>query len=241
MRFAASRRVYGFVPIGAFVIVILPLSVSAQERCVFFCAPTISIEPTVTFENLLSRGRVKTVDGSRVEDARRESAFEMVFSIGIPTTISRVGFTIETAFELSGETDVHPFTGVTATQLGTSIRDNGIANEFELNLGVLEAEQTGGWMEVSFDIVDKISPGARPGATSVYTHKLKFELGTVVLLFNKLPPENWLRNVELEVSLDYVATGIPQAGDDFGHGEASGFSAVYAEDAPIFCREVGSA
>jgi hypothetical protein len=31
-----------------------------------------------------------------------------------------------------------------------------------------------------------------------------------------LPDGNWLRNVELEVSLDYVATGLPKAGDVLG-------------------------
>ncbi len=31
-----------------------------------------------------------------------------------------------------------------------------------------------------------------------------------------LPQENWLRNLELEISLDYLATGIPKAGDRFG-------------------------
>ena len=32
-------------------------------------------------------------------------------------------------------------------------------------------------------------------------------------MFNRLPQGNWLRNVEAEVSLDYVATGLPKAGD----------------------------
>ena len=33
---------------------------------------------------------------------------------------------------------------------------------------------------------------------------------------NRLPERHWLRNVELEVSLDYVATGLPKAGDILG-------------------------
>ena len=31
-----------------------------------------------------------------------------------------------------------------------------------------------------------------------------------------LPDDNWLRNVELKGSLDYVATGLPKAGDVIG-------------------------
>ena len=37
-----------------------------------------------------------------------------------------------------------------------------------------------------------------------------------MLLFKWLPDDNWLRNVELEGSLDYVATGLPKAGDVIG-------------------------
>jgi len=32
-------------------------------------------------------------------------------------------------------------------------------------------------------------------------------------VFSRLPDGHWLRNVEAEVSLDYVATGLPKAGD----------------------------
>jgi hypothetical protein len=64
--------------------------------------------------------------------------------------------------------------------------------------------------------VDKFSPGDTPRAGSVYTHKLNFEWDTAFHLFNRLPEGHWLRNVELEVSLDYVATGLPKAGDRLG-------------------------
>ena len=66
------------------------------------------------------------------------------------------------------------------------------------------SEDTKGWVGSHFDIVDKISPAKRPGDTSSYTHKLNFELD--VNIFNWLPDGNWLRNIELEGSLDYVAT-----------------------------------
>ena len=68
-------------------------------------------------------------------------------------------------------------------------------------------------MSSHFDVVDKFSPGATPRAGSVYTHKLNFEWDTAFHVFHWLPSANWLRNVELEVSLDYVATGLPRAGD----------------------------
>ena len=190
-----------------------------ETPCRIFCVPDFKVEPTVSFENLFGRARVEAVDESgAVVQARqaRESVFELILALGIPTEIPRVGFTLETIVTPWGETDMHPFTGATSSQLGSSIRDNGIEFEFELNLDWLTEEQTGGWVASHFDIVDKFSPAERPTDASVYTHKLNFELDTAVLLFNWLPEGNWLKHVELEGSLDYVATGLPRAGDVIG-------------------------
>ena len=175
---------------------------SAQERdqCAFLCAPELKIEPTFTIENLFNPARVETIeDGVVVETVRqgRDRVFELVIVADVPTEIPRVGFTFETIFS--------PFRDDTEVEL-----------ELELNLTWLEPEQTGGWVESHFDIIDKFSPAERPTDTSAYTHKLNFELDTAVLLFKWLPDDNWLRNVELEGSLDYVATGLPKAGDVIG-------------------------
>ena len=174
----------------------------AQERdqCAFLCAPELKIEPTFTIENLFNPARVETVeDGVVVETVRqeRDRVFELVLAVDVPTEIPRVGFTFETIFS--------PFRDDTEVEL-----------ELELNLTWLEPEQTGGWVESHFDIIDKFSPAERPTDTSAYTHKLNIELDTAVLLFKWLPDDNWLRNVELEGSLDYVATGLPKAGDVIG-------------------------
>ena len=204
----------------------LPASAYAQDqdkeedRCWFFCAPELKIEPSITFEPIFRRAVIQELEnGEVVADTRpdRETVFEIILSLGIPTTIPRVGFTFETIFIPFGETDEHPFTGSMAGQIGrASIRDNEIEVEFELNLGLIEPEQTGGWVESHFDIVDKFSPAGRPGDGSVYTHKLNFEWDTAFLVFNWLPEEHYLRHVEIEGSLDYVATGLPRAGDLLG-------------------------
>jgi hypothetical protein len=39
-----------------------------------------------------------------------------------------------------------------------------------------------------------------------------------VLPFKRLPDGRWLRGVELETSLDYLATGLPKRGDTFPDG-----------------------
>ena len=132
----------------------------------------------------------------------------------IPTEIPRVGFTFETIFTPFAPQSEPSASGDTGQELArTSIRENSPQVEIELNLELFRPDDTGGWVGSHFDIVDKISPAERPQDTSSYTHKLNFELDTAVLVFNWLPDGNWLRNMELEGSLDYVATGLPRIGD----------------------------
>jgi hypothetical protein len=198
-------------------VLLVPALASAQDepRCAFLCAPELKIEPTWTIENLGSRPRVET-DGQE-ERAARESVFELIVALDVPTTIPRVGLTLEAIFIPFGGASVHPFTGAMAAEAGLDeIRDNGIEIEVEINFGLFGAEQAGGWVSSHFDVVDKFSPGKTPRAGSVYTHKLNFEWDTAFHVFHRLPQRHWLRNVEAEVSLDYVATGLPRTGDVIG-------------------------
>ena len=115
----------------------------------------------------------------------------------IPTTIPRIGTTFEASFA--------PFAD-----------DNDVELEVELNIDLFGTEQTGGWVSSHFDIVDQFSPAETPDATRAYTHKLDFEWDTAFHVFSRLPEGHWLRNVEAEISLDYLATGLPKAGDLIG-------------------------
>ncbi len=209
--------------LAAAILLGLTVPVAAQhddDACTFLCTPDVKIEPTFTFEPIFRRPTItELADGEvvRTWQPETESVFELIVAVGIPTVIPRVGFTVETIFIPSGGADVNPFTGVAADELGlTSFRGNEIEVELEVNFSVLEPEQTGGWIESHVDVVDKISAAERPTDTSSYTHKLNFEWDTAFLLFKGLPEGNWLRNVELEGSFDYVATGLPKAGDIVG-------------------------
>ncbi len=192
----------------------------AQDKCVVLCTPEFKFEPTVTFENLFNPATVVEVgeDGPlKPIQAERETVFEFVFAVGIPTEIPRIGLTVEAIWAPFAGTSTNAFTGTTAGELGVEeIADNPVELEFELNFTLFEPEQTAGWVGMHFDVVDKFSPSERPQDTGVYTHKLNFELDTAIHILSWLPQGNWLRNLELEWSLDYVATGIPQAGDQIG-------------------------
>jgi hypothetical protein len=119
------------------------------------------------------------------------TVFETIFALDLTTPIPRVGVTLEAITK--------PFSD-----------DNDVELESELKLSWLESEQTGGWLSSHFDIVDKFNGAERPTDTRAYTHKLNFELDTAVALFSRLPQTNWLHDVEIEGSLDYVATGLPK-------------------------------
>jgi hypothetical protein len=199
------------------LLLLIPAPTVAQDkpRCVILCAPTLKVEPTWTIEHLAARHR--TESEGKIERAGRETVFELIFALDVPTSIPRVSFTFEAIFKPAGGIAVHPFTGAAASEVGRDeIRDNGIEIESEFNFHLFDTEQTGGWVSSHVDVVDKFSPGETPRAGSVYTHKLNLEWDTAFHVFNRLRDGHWLRNVEFEVSLDYVATGLPKAGDRIG-------------------------
>jgi hypothetical protein len=165
----------------------------ATPTCRVLCAPEVKVEPTVTFTNLFGGARIVTEPGTIMRE-RREAEFEVIFSVGLPTRASWLEFTIEAIFL--------PFDRESTPEL-----------EFETNLIWLTGTRTRGWVSSHFDIVDKFSAAERPTDRRAYTHKLNFELDTSLAVFNSLPEGRWLRGVELEGSLDYVATGLPRIGD----------------------------
>jgi hypothetical protein len=180
------------------VLFIAGLSVDAQESvpCRLLCAPEFKVEPTITFTTLFNSPEIIVDDGAPVRD-RRETDLEVILSLGLPTRVSWLDFTIEAIFL--------PFEADSTPDL-----------EFETNFVWLPAQRTRGWVSSHFDVVDKFSPAERPSDRRAYTHKLNLELDTSVAVFNRLPEGRWLRGVELEGSFDYVASGLPKTGDLVG-------------------------
>lgn len=168
---------------------------TAQEQtaCRFLCAPEFKVEPTITITNVFGSPRIQIDDGPPTREPR-ETQLEVILSMDLPTRVRWLGFTVEAI--------VLPFDRTSTPEL-----------ELETNFTWLPAERTRGWISSHFDIVDKFSEAARPTDRRAYTHKLNLELDTSVALFKWLPDGRWLRGVELEGSLDHVATGLPRAGD----------------------------
>jgi hypothetical protein len=172
------------------------VSAQAPPACRVLCTPEFKVEPTVTFSNVFGSPRIVDEQGTTTREPR-ETAFEAILSLGLPTRVSWLEFTVEAIFL--------PFDRESTPEL-----------EFETNFIWLPAERTRGWLSSHFDLVDKFSSAERPTDRRAYTHKLNLELDTSVSVFNWIPAGRWLRGVELEGSLDYVATALPKAGDRVG-------------------------
>ena len=179
-----------------FVITLLSASEAAGQTmpaCRVLCAPEFKMEPTVTFTNLFGSPRIVDEQGTTTREPRGPE-FEVILSLGLPTRASWLEFTVEAIFL--------PFDRESTPEL-----------EFETNFIWLSGERTRGWVSSHFDVVDKFSPAKRPTDRRAYTHKLNLELDTSLSVFNWLPEGRWLRGVELEGSFDYVASGLPKAGE----------------------------
>jgi hypothetical protein len=169
-----------------------PVHAQSASPCRFLCSPEFLVEPTITFTNVFGSPRTMAEGGIVTRDPR-EAEFEVILSLGLPTRAPWLEFTVEAIFL--------PFDADSTPEL-----------EFETNFIWLPAKRTRGWLSSHFDVVDKFSPAERPSDRRAYTHKLNFELDTSVAVFNWLPEGRWLRGVEIEGSLDYVASGLPKAG-----------------------------
>jgi hypothetical protein len=170
----------------------------AASSCRFICELEWKFEPTFTIENLANRHRVVTPDGI-TERVNRESVFETILALDMKTKLPRLGFTAEMS--------AAPFSDANSAEL-----------EFETNFHWLTESMSRGWVTSHFDVVDQFSPAERPDETRAYTHKLDFELDTALHIFKRLPEGRWLRGVEVETSLDYLATGLPKKSDVFSEG-----------------------
>ena len=177
----------------ALVLSAAPAWAQEQAPCRVVCAPEFHVEPTITLTNVFGAPRVAG-DALIVTREPREAEFEVILSLGLPTRLRWL--------EVAVEAIVLPFDRASTPEL-----------EFETNFVWLPGERTGGWVSSHFDVVDKFSAAERPTDRRAYTHKLNLELDTSLSIFNWLPEGRWLRGVELEGSLDYVATGLPEAGD----------------------------
>jgi hypothetical protein len=169
----------------------------------------------------LKTGVVSTLDG--------QTNSELILVIDAPTAMKRLHVFVSTQWLPSASSKKNPFTQYTATELGDeNVRANMPSVTLGLQEHVITADQTGGWVELIASAGDLLSQAARPDDQSAYTHKLDLGAIAVVTLFNSASKHAWIRNVKALLNFDYVATGLPHAGDEVPAGERVFLDSVHA-------------
>lgn len=205
--------------IAGALLLLPPAPARAQDagECVLLCTPEVTVAPSLTIENLFGGSRVRDLRTGEVTTHETQEVFELFVALDIPTTIPRFELTFEAIWTPFADATTNPFTGRTAEELGEQeIDENPVELELEFKFYLLESDETGGWVDAHFDVVDQLSPAEQPDDAGWYTHKLDFELDVAVAALRSLPEGNWLRNLEVEASIDYLASGLPEAGDVIG-------------------------
>lgn len=197
------------------------------KGCKIICTPSITFSPALSVANFINAPRVRMLASGEVRQLPRTENLELFITAAAPTAIPRVSVYTQIFWVLTADGSSNPFTGYTASELDEeTIRTNPVAIKLGGTLTLLKREELGGWLGFALNVADQFGPAAQPEDASTYTHKLDLELAGVVGIFNWLPQGNWLRNVTAYATMDYLATGLPNEGDEVPDG-----TQVYLDDA----------
>jgi len=207
------RRTFLLSLLTALLLLPGPAEGQEDDSCTILCRPDLALEPAVDFEPLGTGARtVEFEDGQPIDTTRAalETPFELTFAMGIPTQWSRVELGLDVGWTPFVDADENPFNGGTG-----SVIENPVELSFEVSVTVLREKDTGGWAGAEVSVADEFGPAERPDDDRWYTHKLAFALDAALLPFHRFERAGYLQGIELEGSIDYAATGMPQAGDRF--------------------------
>jgi len=191
---------------------------SATPRCHVVCAPTVTLMPGVVRTHLLRGPLVRNTTTGVETRLPGSTSFELIVAIASRTAVPRLGVFASAQWLPNAAERRNPFTLYTASELGTHVRANAPTIVAGASIALLPAPATGGWFDAALDVGDLFSQAATPDDKSAYTHKLDLDLITHLHLFDALPPATYAHRMSVFGILDYVATGLPSAGDEVPRG-----------------------
>ena len=207
--------------IGATFVATLGASVAsparAQDRprgCRVLCAPTVDFMPGVIRTHLFGGPTVTDLSNGQQTKLPSTSDLELILAVASRTAIPRVSAFGSVQWFPNAAAQRNPFTLYTAGQLGESIKANAPTVTLGGSIAVVTAPEAHGWGELALDVGSLFSQAARPKDEKAYTHKLDLDLIGHANLFAAAPAKTYLHRVSLYGILDYVATGLPRAGDE---------------------------
>ena len=186
----------------------------APRPCHVLCAPSVALMPGVIHTHLFRGPVVRSLATGTEHRLPSTSDFELIVAVAARTAIPRLSLFGSVQWLPNASEQRNPFTLYTASELGEAVRANAPTVTMGASVSVLPAAQTHGWFDLGANVGDLYSQAARPTDKSAYTHKLDLDLVAHLHAFAWTPEATWLHRVTVFSILDYVATGLPEAGDE---------------------------
>jgi hypothetical protein len=195
-------------------------AIAQQKPCHSICKPSLVGSVSVVRSNILNAPTVKSLKDGTTHKLPSKNNTQLQLYMYAPTAVPRTEIFVSAQWLPTAKAGSNPFTQYTASELNT---DEVTANLPSISMGVrsnvITTKQTGGWFGLIGYVGDLFSKAQRPDDTSDYTHKLDLGATGTFAFLHWLAPHAWLSHVIAAASLDYVATGLPEAADEVPKGE----------------------
>ena len=196
------------------------LGAQQTKPCTVICAPTVAFNIAANKPHVFGAPSVRNDTTGAVSKLPSKANLQLQIFVSAKTQVERLYVYAATTWLPSAKARANPFTEYTASQVGDDIKANHVSLTMGGLIDVVTAKQAHGWAALQGYAADLLSPAARPNDASAYTHKL--DLGGVFLgyPFAGMDTSSALHRSGFYVyaNLDYVATGLPKAGDDVPRG-----------------------
>jgi hypothetical protein len=214
-KIGCSTRLRLAVLLPASVTMFVPVeSVAAQGSCSVICQPVLSVAPSLITNHLFSHPRTRTLATGAVQELPSTTNLELIFAASAATALRRLSLYASVQWLPTATEQQNPFTLYGAREVDGKVRANAPTVSAGVSLGIVRPKDTSGWVTLDLHVGDLYSSAARPQDASAYTHKLDLGLIAGWSIFAGLPPHTYMHGVSISTLLDYVATGLPRAGDE---------------------------
>lgn len=199
------------------------------QQCTVLCKPAVSASVDVVRSHILNAPEVRSLSDNRVHTLQGKSNTELQLFVDMPTQWRPVHLYASTQWLPTAEAGSNPFTQYSASETDNAgIRANLPSFSLGLQLYVLPSSRTNGWLGLAGYGADLFSKAQQPDDASDYTHKLDLGVFALLGLFNWTAAHAWVHNIKGVVTLDYVATGLPHAGDEIPNGKRVFIDSVHS-------------
>lgn len=231
-RQGGNVRAIHYVLIG--LIIAAPVGAQQKKQCQIVCAPSLTLMPGMIRTHAFHAPRVRELSSNQVVTLAGKSSFEMIGAFVAPTHFSWASLFASVQWLPNAKENANPYTLYTASDVGEQLRANAPSVTMGVSFALLNPNTSGGWFTLNGNVGDLFSQAAEPDDKSSYSHKLDLDLVGTLHVFNQLPKAEYLHRVGIYGILDFVASGLPKAGDEVPKGER-----VFLDDARSVSLIVG--